>query len=421
MRASRRAKSNHLISSCVILIAIAVGGALVCVVALPLAQSNPFPVSKHAEWILQAPLQAHLQSHLQTPETSEAPEADAPATYTLASAPASAPAATYTLASVPPATVDPAPSLPAPSSVAIVVEDDAAVVTSSIVEKRPAPQSSDRMDFMARWDLTRPAPIGASTVVVTNEATRLTPAARTAEAAPRRHREVASLEVGAQDINARDVDTKDAGARKLGLMDPVDEYLWEVYQRQPVKKDSSGDFSWKDPAAAKHVGMTMEQYVIGGMDPDFREQLYHAGRAMDASGIHWSMLSAFRDDYRQNLASGFKAHGGNSLHGGSRATGGYGHGRAIDITTADGEASAVWHWIDVHGGGYGLRRPMPGADPAHIQPKSMAYHDLAHQLREARTRLANDMSGAVPEASVVKMKVADLGESHYEGHRHRRW
>ena len=54
------------------------------------------------------------------------------------------------------------------------------------------------------------------------------------------------------------------------------------------------------------------------MDPDFREQLYHAGRAMDAAGIRWSILSAFRDDYRQSIASGFKARTGNSLHGALR-------------------------------------------------------------------------------------------------------
>ena len=64
-------------------------------------------------------------------------------------------------------------------------------------------------------------------------------------------------------------------------------------------------------------GLALQEYVIGGMDPGFREQLSRAGRAMDADGIQWSMLSAFRDDYRQRLASGFKARTGNSLHGGA--------------------------------------------------------------------------------------------------------
>ena len=173
-----------------------------------------------------------------------------------------------------------------------------------------------------------------------------------------------------------------------GFMDEVDDYLWEVYQRQPLKRDSTGDFTWKDPAAAKRMGLSLEDYVIGGMDPGFREQLYHAGRAMDADGIQWSMLSAFRDDYRQSLASGFKARTGNSLHGGSRRTGGYGHGRAIDITSAEGDPEPVWKWLDAHGAKYGLQRPMPGADPAHIQPVG-EWHKISVALRDARTRVAS--------------------------------
>jgi hypothetical protein len=166
-------------------------------------------------------------------------------------------------------------------------------------------------------------------------------------------------------------------------MDEVDDYLWEVYQRAPVKRDGSGDFTWKDPAAAKKMGLSLAEYVILGMDPDFREQLYHAGKAMDAAGLQWSMLSAFRDDYRQRLASGFKARGGNSLHGGTARTGGYGHGRAIDITNVDGDLSAVWHWIDAHGARYGLSRPMPGYDPAHIQQRG-DWHKMAAALRASR-------------------------------------
>jgi hypothetical protein len=150
------------------------------------------------------------------------------------------------------------------------------------------------------------------------------------------------------------------------------------------------------------------------MDPDFREQLYHAGRAMDASGIRWSMLSAFRDDYRQRLAAGFKAHGGNSQHGGSNATGGYGHGRAIDITSAEGDSSAIWHWIDAHGAKFGLRRPMPSADPAHVQPRN-AFHDLAHQLREARLKRDNELTGTTAAAAGKTKIAAQVDES--EGRR----
>jgi hypothetical protein len=177
--------------------------------------------------------------------------------------------------------------------------------------------------------------------------------------------------------------------RAGSILDEVDDYLWEVYQRVPSKKDGTGDFTWKDPAAAKHMGIAMKDYVIRGMDPEFREQLYHAGRAMDAAGLQWSMLSAFRDDYRQGLASGFKASVGNSLHGGSRRTGGYGHGRAIDITGAEGKESEVWRWIDAHGAKYGLHRPLPGNDPAHIQQRGDA-HKIAVALRDSRTGIASN-------------------------------
>jgi hypothetical protein len=179
--------------------------------------------------------------------------------------------------------------------------------------------------------------------------------------------------------------------RKRGMvvLDEIDDYLWEVYQRAPLKKDSSGDFTWKDPAAANRMGLALQDYVIGGMDPGFREQLYNAGRAMDADGLHWSMLSAFRDDYRQRLAAGFKARGGNSLHGGSRRTGGYGHGRAVDLTAVEGtNAEEVWKWIDAHGAKYGLARPMPGNDPAHVQQRG-EWSNVASTFRQSRVRVAD--------------------------------
>jgi hypothetical protein len=193
--------------------------------------------------------------------------------------------------------------------------------------------------------------------------------------------------------------------RAPASMQEVDEYLWQVYQREPIKKDRSGDFTWKDPAAAKRTGMSLQDYVIGGMDPDFREQLYHAGRAMDAAGIQWSILSAFRDDYRQRIAAGFKARTGRSLHGGSRATGGYGHGRAVDIMGVDGTASEVWKWLDANGAKYGLRRPIPGPDPAHVQPRS-DWRKIATALRETRLRVADAAAGREKDAGSSNKKVA---------------
>jgi hypothetical protein len=190
--------------------------------------------------------------------------------------------------------------------------------------------------------------------------------------------------------------------RGASIMDEVDDYLWEVYQRVPTKKDGAGDFTWKDPAAAKRMGLSLQDYVICGMDPEFREQLYHAGKAMDAAGIQWSLLSAFRDDYRQGIATGFKARGGNSLHGGSRRTGGYGHGRAVDVTGADGQMTEVWSWLDAHGAKYGLYRPMPGNDPAHVQQRG-DWHKIALALRETRTRVADVASARGKETGKHKV------------------
>lgn len=198
------------------------------------------------------------------------------------------------------------------------------------------------------------------------------------------------------------VETPRPPRRPVSVMAEVDAYLWAVYRRAPTKRDSTGDFTWKDPAAAKRFGISLPAYVIGGMDPDFREQLYHAGRAMDADGIRWSILSAFRDDYRQSLASGFKARSSYSLHGGKARTGGYGHGQAIDITSEDGHGDeAVWRWIDRHGAKYGLYRPMPGADPAHIQPRG-GWHKTAVALRQERVGTVAQAQLAAAKTKVVK-------------------
>jgi hypothetical protein len=329
------------------LLAGVVGGVLVFVVALPLALSSPFPTPKQREWVI---------------ENSAFAEASS---------------------------LRALPMLPSPMEPLRV---DLPAVAADPPARQPGP-----ITFAERWSLTVPeatvTPVAyeASAVEVPAEATRLAPSGKVIEVTP--------LAPPGKSIEV--TQPKRPGASNS---DPVDRYLWEVYQRKPIKSDSTGDFTWKDPAAAKRMGMSLKTYVISGMDPDFREQLYHAGRAMDASGIRWSMLSAFRDDYRQRLAAGFKAHGGNSQHGGSNATGGYGHGRAIDITSAEGDSSAIWHWIDAHGARFGLRRPMPNADPAHIQPRN-TFHDLAHQLREARLKLENELSGATA-AAAGKTKIA---------------
>ena len=89
------------------------------------------------------------------------------------------------------------------------------------------------------------------------------------------------------------------------------------------------------------------------------------------------------------------------MSGGKARTGGYGHGQAVDVTSEDGNSSAVWHWIDAHGGKFGLYRPMPGADPAHVQPKG-SWHKLAVTLREDRARLTQEASAATTAKTTAR-------------------
>ena len=99
----------------------------------------------------------------------------------------------------------------------------------------------------------------------------------------------------------------------------------------------------KDPHAAEKAGMSVAQYVIGGMDRGFKVRLYHLFGALNDAGLAPGMTSGFRDDYRQSIASGHKAATGNSYHGGSRR-GGYGHGLAADVVSVKGETRSE-RWI----------------------------------------------------------------------------
>ena len=182
----------------------------------------------------------------------------------------------------------------------------------------------------------------------------------------------------------------------------VDRYLWTLYQRTP-KEDSSKelerrnvtvkrkgkmvtvartftklvdeDFGWKDPKAAERAGMSMMDYVIGGMDRRFKLKLFHTLHAAEAVGLSPGITSAFRDDYRQSIASGLKAASNRSYHGGS-SRGGYGHGLAADIVSVEGgtrderwaSSEKLWKWVDAHGKEFGIGRPYLGRDPPHVAP-----------------------------------------------------
>jgi hypothetical protein len=182
----------------------------------------------------------------------------------------------------------------------------------------------------------------------------------------------------------------------------VDRYLWALYQRTP-KEDTNkvserrkvtvkrrgkmvtvtrtftrlvdADFTWKDPKAAERVGKPMMDYVIGGMDRGFKLKLFHALHAAEQAGLSPGITSAFRDDYRQSIASGLKAASNRSYHGGS-LRGGYGHGLAADIVSVKGTtraqrwvaSEALWKWVDAHGKEFGIGRPYLDRDPPHVAP-----------------------------------------------------
>jgi hypothetical protein len=225
----------------------------------------------------------------------------------------------------------------------------------------------------------------------------------------------------------------------------IDQYLWSAYQRTPkldtikvpekkkvtVKKNGKTrtvvktvtklvdeDFTWKDPKAAERAGMSMMDYVIGGLDRSFKIKLYHALRAMDEAGLAPGITSAFRDDYRQSIASGLKAASNGSYHGGS-LRGGYGHGLAADLVSVKGATRAeryvssesLWKWIDAHGKEYGVGRPYLDKDPPHVAPiegKEYAGHQRAAKSQHAksdmkkRNRLAHDDHGATKRAKAAR-------------------
>jgi hypothetical protein len=121
--------------------------------------------------------------------------------------------------------------------------------------------------------------------------------------------------------------------------------------------------------------MPMMDYVIGGMDPTFKLKLFNMLRAAQEAGLSPGITSAFRDDYRQSIASGLKAASDRSYHGGS-SRGGYGHGLAADVVSVKGgtkmerwtATESFWKWIDAHGSEFGIGRPYLGRDPPHVAP-----------------------------------------------------
>jgi hypothetical protein len=251
------------------------------------------------------------------------------------------------------------------------------------------------------------------------------------------------------------VSTVEAAEECLVAESCIDRYLWELYQRTPkedtvkeherrkvtVRKRSKTitvtrdfvklvpeNFAWKDPKAAEKAGMPIMDYVIGGMDRSFKLKLYHALRAAEQAGLSPGITSAFRDDYRQSIASGLKAATDRSYHGGS-SRGGYGHGLAADVVSVKGGTQSerwtatenLWKWIDAHGKEFGIGRPYLDRDPPHLAPTDgleYAAHRGGAKVQHAesdgkngkkRTRLAaRDRRGVIPATSARPRKADRL-------------
>ena len=223
----------------------------------------------------------------------------------------------------------------------------------------------------------------------------------------------------------------------------IDRYLWALYQRTPkedtirvherrkvtVKKKRKmvtvtktftklvdEDFTWKDPKAAEKAGMPMMDYVIGGMDRSFKLKLFHTLHAAEEAGLSPGITSAFRDDYRQSIASGLKAATDRSYHGGS-FRGGYGHGLAADVVSVKGatreqrwvSTESLWKWIDARGKEFGIGRPYLDRDPPHLAPidgREYAAHHHGTKIQHADSDMKKRNRFAVRDSVAKRPRTA---------------
>jgi hypothetical protein len=225
----------------------------------------------------------------------------------------------------------------------------------------------------------------------------------------------------------------------------IDRYLWALYERAPkidaikvqerrkvtIKRKGKTvtvtrtftrrvdeEFGWKDPKAADKAGMAMMDYVIGGMDRSFRIKLFHTLHAAEQAGLSPGITSAFRDDYRQSIATGLKAATDRSYHGGS-SRGGYGRGLAADIVSVKGATRAqrwvstekLWKWIDERGKEFGIGRPYLDRDPPHVAP--IDGREYVSRRGGAKTQEAEAKTKTrVTEATIKKGKLLAVRADH---------
>jgi hypothetical protein len=241
---------------------------------------------------------------------------------------------------------------------------------------------------------------------------------------------LAQADIAAVSIGTNSVETSSIDMSAVDRVDEcmvaqvcIDRYLWSLYARtrkmdtirvpdqirvtvkrkgktrivtKTITKLVDEDFTWKDPSAAQRARMSPADYVIGGMSPNFRVTLYHALRVLDDAGLMPGITSAFRDDYRQTIATGQKAQSDRSYHGGS-FRGGYGYGLAADIVSVKGEtrverwasSEQLWKWIDTHEKELGIGRPYLDRDAPHVAPidgKEYAAHHVEPNTKHAESK-----------------------------------
>ena len=251
-------------------------------------------------------------------------------------------------------------------------------------------------------------------------------------------------------IGTNSVETSSIGMSAIDSVDKcmvvqicIDRYLWSLYERtrkidtikvpeqtkvmvkrkgktrivtKTITKLVDEDFTWKDPNAAERAGMSPMDYVIGGMDPNFRVTLYHALRALEDAGLMPGITCAFRDDYRQAIATGLKAQNDRSYHGGS-FRGGYGHGLAADIVSVRGKTRAarlvssgqLWKWIDMHENELGIGRPYLDRDAPHVAPIDGAEY-AAHRV-ELKTQPAESKAKAYQQFAAQRSQHVEARKS----------
>ena len=238
----------------------------------------------------------------------------------------------------------------------------------------------------------------------------------------------------------------------------IDRYLWALYERAPkidaikvserrkvtirrkgktvtvtrtFTRRVDEEFGWKDPKAADKAGMAMMDYVIGGMDRSFKIKLFHTLHAAEQAGLQPGITSAFRDDYRQSIATGLKAATDRSYHGGS-TRGGYGRGLAADIVSVNGKTRAqrwvstekLWKWIDERGKEFGIGRPYLDRDPPHVAPidgkeytsrrggakTQVAEAKVKTQVVEAKTRKARAQAARADHSAAKRARNVKLSK-----------